>query len=121
MRIACPSCAAEYEVPASCMTPQRKVRCARCGGEWKPVRETDETPPTPAPAQAEDQQNYSADARATLPPVTAMDRLSAAASGPRPTASLIAAWVMTLVAVVGAVGAVIAWREPLTRIWPPSS
>jgi hypothetical protein len=50
-----------------------------------------------------------------------MDRLTAAASRPRPAAALIAAWIMTFIALAAAVGAVIAWREPIIRIWPPSS
>ena len=34
MRIACPSCDAEYDVPVSRLKPGKMVRCARCGGEW---------------------------------------------------------------------------------------
>jgi predicted Zn finger-like uncharacterized protein len=123
MRIVCPSCAAEYDVPASRMTPQRKVRCARCGGEWVAVRETDDAPygPDPVETHPEDEPGYAADAGATLPPVTAMDRLTAAVSRPRPAATLIAAWIMTFIALAAAVGAVIAWRDPIVRIWPPGS
>jgi predicted membrane protein len=50
-----------------------------------------------------------------------MDRLTAAAARPRPTATLIAAWIMTFIVLVAALGTVIAWRDPIIRIWPPSS
>jgi predicted Zn finger-like uncharacterized protein len=123
MRIVCPSCAAEYDVPASRMTPLRKVRCARCGGEWVAVRETGDAPSGPDPARTppQDEPGYAADPGAALPPVTAMDRLTAAATRPRPAATLIAAWIMTFIALAAAMGAVIAWRDPIIRIWPPSS
>jgi predicted Zn finger-like uncharacterized protein len=37
MRVACPSCAAAYEVPDVLLTADRIVRCARCGENWKPM------------------------------------------------------------------------------------
>ncbi len=45
MRIVCPNCQATYDVPESLLrgTP-RRVRCARCGGEWVP-----EAAPAPEP------------------------------------------------------------------------
>ena len=56
MRIVCPNCLAEYEVPTSSLKPQRKARCSRCGTEWLPVQEaqvdlpeTVDGPPLPAP------------------------------------------------------------------------
>jgi predicted Zn finger-like uncharacterized protein len=123
MRIVCPNCAAAYEVPASRMTPQRKVRCAGCGGEWVPMREASEAPPPPdaAPPPSAHTPDRAPQIEATLPPLTAMDRLSATAHRPRVTASLIAAWVMTFMALIAAVTAVVVWREPLVRIWPPGS
>ena len=36
MLITCPSCAAEYNVPAP-VAPGRVVRCARCATEWAPT------------------------------------------------------------------------------------
>jgi predicted Zn finger-like uncharacterized protein len=37
MRIVCPACQAAYEVPDKLLTGgARRVRCARCGGDWVP-------------------------------------------------------------------------------------
>lgn len=104
------------------MTPQRKVRCARCGGAWVPSEQ-------PAPAaidldplefRAEPEGEHDADSGTALPSITAMDRLAATAHHTHATVGLIAAWVVTLVALVAAISAVIVWREPLVRAWPAS-
>lgn len=54
MRIACPVCSANYEVPDRMLGPGRKVRCGNCGHQWAPgaapVRDA-VPPPRPAPAQ----------------------------------------------------------------------
>ena len=43
MRIVCPACEAEYEVPDTLLANgPRKVRCARCAREWEPF-----APPPP--------------------------------------------------------------------------
>jgi predicted Zn finger-like uncharacterized protein len=123
MRIVCPSCAAEYEVPASRMAPQRKVRCARCGGAW--LASEDPAPaatdPDPLEFRAEPDVEHAAEPGTIMPSVTAMDRLTATAPRTQAPVRLVAAWVMTFVALVAALGAVIAWREPLVRAWPASS
>ncbi len=124
MRIVCPGCAAEYDVPVSRMTPQRKLRCARCGDTWLAPE-----PPAPAPTDDTDPLEFRADPEpgdeaqpiAPLPVLTAMDRLSATAPPVRAPTGLIAAWVMTFVALFTLVGLVIVWREPLVRAWPASS
>jgi predicted Zn finger-like uncharacterized protein len=119
MRIACPSCAAEYDVPPSRLKPGKLVRCARCGNDWSPAPEDvappqdDAEPPTP---------------EITFEPtesplgMTAMDRLarSAAASQSR-RPGLIAAWVLTFVVLAGAVAAAVAWPDAIIRTWPPSN
>jgi predicted Zn finger-like uncharacterized protein len=123
MRIVCPSCAAEYEVPASRMSPQRKVRCARCGGAWL----ASETPapaavdPDPLEFRAEPEDEQDAESTTGLPSVTAMDRLTATAHRTRTPVGLVAAWVMTFVALAAGVSAVIIWRAPLVQAWPASS
>jgi predicted Zn finger-like uncharacterized protein len=114
MRIVCPSCDAEYEVPASRLTSRRMVRCARCGGEWMAAQETPEPPPDPDPES-------SAEPVVQAPTLTAMDRL---ASNPPPLprpSRLIAAWIMTFVVLASAVAATIIWRGAIVRAWPPSS
>lgn len=54
MRIVCPSCEAEYELPDNLLAAgPRKVRCARCNREWQaappPGMSTAPMPPPPAP------------------------------------------------------------------------
>jgi predicted Zn finger-like uncharacterized protein len=119
MRIACPSCAAEYEVPASRLRPGKLVGCARCGNKWLPALETEKAVPphaadvqVPLPAEV-------AMARA-LPEVTAMDRLAATPASPPSRASLVVAWVLTFVVLAGALAAMIGWRDKVVRAWPPS-
>lgn len=48
MRIACPNCAAAYEVPDRLLASgPRALRCARCGQTWTP---SESVPPQAAPA-----------------------------------------------------------------------
>jgi predicted Zn finger-like uncharacterized protein len=37
MKIVCPSCEAQYEVPEMVLTSRRKMRCARCATQWVPA------------------------------------------------------------------------------------
>ncbi len=119
MRIACPSCAAYYEVPVSRLTPGKMVRCVRCGGEWvaaeeaeqpDPARFAEATPEPPPPQPA-----------AASAPVTAMDHLTATASPARRSAGLMAAWILTLAVLTAAVVATIVWRNTVILAWPASS
>ena len=123
MRIVCPNCSAEYEVPASRITQPRKVRCARCGSDWlaseQPPPAADD--PDPLEFRADPEVEQDAGSATEFPFATDMDRLSATPPRARVPVSLIAAWVMTFVVMVGAVSAVIIWREPLVRAWPASS
>jgi predicted Zn finger-like uncharacterized protein len=57
MRIVCPNCSAEYEVPEARLRAGRAVRCARCGGTW-----------VPEPAQAADVSAVAAPAPAPVAP-----------------------------------------------------
>lgn len=55
MRIVCPSCEAEYEVPESIVASgPRKVRCHKCAREWQvmPPPGMVLTPPPPPPPAA---------------------------------------------------------------------
>ncbi len=51
MKIVCPTCNARYDVPEVVLTSRRKMRCARCGGEWVPG-DTDAPEPPPPLADA---------------------------------------------------------------------
>jgi predicted Zn finger-like uncharacterized protein len=117
MRITCPSCAAAYEVPESRLTPHKKVRCARCGGQWVPDRTAGDAG-SPEPTR----HSLSHLPAESLPPVTAMDRLAASPSPPPPpTGLLLGAWVLTAVVLVAALTATVVWREAVIRAWPPSA
>jgi predicted Zn finger-like uncharacterized protein len=51
MRITCPVCSANYEVPDQMLGSGRKVRCAQCGHQWVPgPAPVPSAPPTPRPA-----------------------------------------------------------------------
>ncbi|MCS6921933.1 MAG: zinc-ribbon domain-containing protein [Elioraea sp.] len=58
-RIACPNCAARYEIAAEVLAPAgKKVRCVRCGHVWLATPESEtrasassDTPPWPEPRQ----------------------------------------------------------------------
>jgi predicted Zn finger-like uncharacterized protein len=116
MRITCPSCAAAYEVPESRLTPHKKVRCARCGGQWIPVHTAGDTG-SPEPAK----DSLSHLPTESLPAVTAMDRLAALPSPQPSPAGLLGAWVLTAVVLVAALTATVVWREAVMRAWPPSA
>jgi predicted Zn finger-like uncharacterized protein len=120
MRIACPSCAATYEVPDSRLRPGKLVRCAQCGSEWLPVRAPDEIAASPeqdeAPASAGE-----FEVTAPVPGFTAMDRLAAAPVPPPSHSRLIGAWVLTFVVLACAVAATVGWRDAVIRAWPPSA
>jgi predicted Zn finger-like uncharacterized protein len=124
MRIACPSCAAEYEVPASRLTPGRKVRCTRCGEQWAAIQEAEEAPPPaidpdldPDPTAGE----VRTAAAAPAPTVTAMDRLAAPAPPPPRSIALVVAWVATFVVLGAVMVAAVVWRGSIVRAWPSSA
>jgi predicted Zn finger-like uncharacterized protein len=109
MRIACPTCAATYDVSASRLLPGKKIRCMRCGGEWLYSRPAEAPEPAAAPGPE------------SLPSVTAMDRLAASPPPAAFSTKLAAAWVLTVVLLVGAVTATVVWRQAAMRAWPPSA
>lgn len=114
MRIACPSCAAEYEVPQSRLTRRKLVRCARCHAEWVPAHTAADVVPPPEPAPSDPQ-------AAPWPPMTAMERLAASPPRAQSPAILLGAWVLTFVLLTGTLAATVIWREAVMRAWPPST
>ena len=119
MRIACPSCDAEYDVPVSRLKPGKMVRCARCGGEW--VASELEVNPAEG-GHAQPPLDLEDDAGTEPPPDAApMEPLAASRSPPHSRVGLMAAWVSTILVLVGAVAATIMWRQDIVRHWPPSS
>jgi predicted Zn finger-like uncharacterized protein len=123
MRIICPFCEAAYDVPASLIAARRKLRCARCQGDWVadagiPPEPAEAPPPQVAPP---------AQPLAIPPPpaaITPPERLAPEAEPPPragvPATLVLAAWVASF-AVLGAAGwAAVNWRQPVMRAWPPS-
>ena len=111
MRIACPSCAAEYDVPASHLKPGKLVRCARCGNDWLPVPEDAPPPPDHAEPPAPD---AGFETTEPAPGMTAMDRLVISAATPQPRRlGLTAAWVLTFVVRAGAVTGAVIWADAI--------
>jgi predicted Zn finger-like uncharacterized protein len=113
MQIACPGCAATYEVPATRVKPGRAVRCSACGAEWQTAPEAEPEPPPEA-----------ADTPPAAPPgpaLTATERLAAEPSRPPRSPALLAAWLLTVL-LLGAGGAsAVVWRAEIMRLWPPGS
>jgi predicted Zn finger-like uncharacterized protein len=133
MRIVCPNCSAEYDVPDSLVTAGRVVRCARCGGEWMPVEvaaaerepvpSMDEPPAgssevEPAASAAPPSDMPAADA--PLSP-SAMDRLALHSVRPSSRLRLRLAWLASLTVLVGLAWATYAWRAEIVMAWPPSA
>ena len=125
MRIACPSCAAEYEVPASRMTPRRMVRCERCGNEWVAVQEVEASPGATEPVDVgADQVAPEANVASPPPPaanVAAMNRLAPSRPSRERDVGLLAAWIASIVLLVAAATAVLVWRSDVVRAWPASA
>ncbi len=145
MRIVCPGCAAEYEVPSSSLHPRRKARCTRCGGEWLPVQDAqivapDVTRPTAVldrvSAVAAPDDSTLTDATLAGSPATSSAATSSAATGTagardrlaasggaaaRRFGALQAAWAASLLLLAGSTAAAVTWRAQVTRAWPPSA
>jgi predicted Zn finger-like uncharacterized protein len=120
MRLDCPSCAANYDIPDHLLKPGRRMRCARCGAEWlTPALDagTDELAfGTVAPAEAEP-------VREAPPPIEApvVAPLAKESSEPTsPSVALLAAWGVSIIALLGGVTGLIVWRRAIAAAWPPA-
>ncbi|HYZ23123.1 MAG TPA: zinc-ribbon domain-containing protein [Rhodopila sp.] len=122
MRIICPNCAAQYEVPTQRLPRDRKVRCARCNALWRVSTE-----PTPVAAASV--------AAASIAPMPAAPDLRWPEPRPAPaadTAQVTAAtppppnwgpklgWAVSIMVLVILCAAVFHWRAEVIRLWPPS-
>jgi predicted Zn finger-like uncharacterized protein len=149
MRIVCPSCQAAYEVPDKLLSSgPRKVRCAKCGGDWMAEAEPE---PVPAGGEAEPEMAQAAprvpeglppDDEPDLPPpppvVPQMQRAGGVAEGvvPRPEEKLVPepgerpsrtlavvaglAWLASVAVLAGAGWAAVAFRAEVMAAWAPS-
>jgi predicted Zn finger-like uncharacterized protein len=135
-QIVCPSCDATYQVPDAALAAGRRLRCAKCGHLWRapgpamapdvgadpPAIPIDEAEPH-AEAQAESAGESAADPEPArdIPPAAEADPLHIAAP-PRPAPGGMAlrlAWVASLGAMLGGIGALYAWRGEVATAWPP--
>ena len=118
MRIVCPSCQATYDVPESLMRgAPRRVRCARCGGEWTPEANPDDVNDANPPAIQAAAPAVPPNQPALVMPDPAAPRT---AGGRGAQAVAIAAWVASLLALVGLGWAGFAWRVDIMVMWAPS-
>ncbi|HEY4251215.1 MAG TPA: zinc-ribbon domain-containing protein [Roseomonas sp.] len=113
MRIACPDCAAEYEVPDHLLVgAPRAMRCARCGRVWTP-QAIAPPPPAPAPALAPELEPLAVTVL-EAPPQTA-----APARPPR-RIGLLLAWIFTLAMLIGILAGTLTRRDQIVQAWPPA-
>jgi predicted Zn finger-like uncharacterized protein len=139
MRIVCPSCDATYDVPDAMLAAgPRAVKCARCGKEWtaSAARAAAPTVAPPLPrkpagpmaaleaephGRIEPRLNPLHPRTKPRPPPPIIDSepppdLAARRTG----AGAIAAWVVSLLILIGAGGAAVNWRVQVMAAWPPS-
>ncbi|NMJ40930.1 hypothetical protein GWK16_06745 [Roseomonas sp. JC162] len=118
MRIACPSCAATYEVPEHLLAGgPRKLRCSRCRTEFGlPDRGAPE-PPAPVAERAQPVPPATPPAAPAVPepiPVSGDDAAD-------PPEGLVRAWILSVAAVVVAGLALVAFRADVVAAWPPAA
>ena len=118
MRIACPSCGTEYEVPTRLLAGGvGSLRCSRCATDFPlpqampaAAEATAAAPPTAlvAPPKPE----------SALPPPVPHER-APVASALADQAALVRAWAASLAVVVVGVLALLVFRTQLMASWPP--
>ncbi len=113
MRITCPNCASEYNLPKP-LAAGRLVRCAKCAQQWAPVPLVPESLPPPAtqPLPSPDPE--------ALPPMPAMVPMVPPPPEPVRRLPLLLAWVGSGVVVAAALAAAFVFRVPIMQKWPPS-
>jgi predicted Zn finger-like uncharacterized protein len=150
MRIACPNCGAEYEVPDAMLAAgPRVLKCARCEHRFSAEAPRAEAPPEPpeppaagpeagpaAAAQPEPppQPDTAAPAAprpppepppARPPPTRGPSQPSpiepVAADPPRGGAALVLAWLLSLAVLGGAGYAAFLYRAEIMEAWPPAT
>lgn len=137
MRVACPACEAQYDVPDRLLGESgRRLRCARCDHEWMVRPPPAALPPEPAwpaaaPAAAAPAAPAPAPAAAPPPPASAPGAAAGRPGAPRggrlvvlgqrlPAGlALWLAWAGSLAAVAAMLVALWLYRAPLAEAWPP--
>ncbi|GAC1348211.1 MAG: hypothetical protein NVSMB18_35710 [Acetobacteraceae bacterium] len=130
MRIECPACGAEYEVPEKRLAPGLLVRCVRCKNDWSPPPPAPPVEPEPEPPQpespraespqAESPRAESPRAEPSTPPVETDDLRPPRRLHER-VPLLAVAWALSIVLLMGLAYAAVAGRDGVTRAWPASA
>src|SRR3954468_12857670 len=126
MRIVCPSCGAEYEVPESRLAPGKPVKCSRCGNTWAPAP-APAVAPEPERARLEERLPLEAAPAIPVPEATPVGAATVERAAPDPvaepargSAALRVAWVLSFVVLAAAAWAAYDRREDVMRAWPAS-
>ena len=132
MRIVCPSCEAEYDVPDTMLGRARTVRCAKCAREWAPFAAPPPAPPMESFAEmmaAEPEPEARAPAAppaaGTLadqaPPIVVPKRMrEPKVPGGPPGVGLVIGWLITGAIVLAGMGALVLKRPEVVAFWPPA-
>ena len=133
MHVLCPSCGAEYEIPAAQLSRPRLLRCAGCATEWRvpAVVEPVIEPPLPdggaAGAPAPEPEGiplaplgFMPGALAEGPPPSPLQKQSATGWGVAGGRFWALPWLLSLGVVAAAFWALWHWHVPIGHRWPPS-
>ena len=117
MRVACPTCAATYEVPANMFKPGQMVRCARCAKEWAPEPAAEAEAPGTVPVAP---QTTSHDAAMETPArPERRPAIDHRLPPPRHVGARVA-WVASILLLAALVWAGYSQRTTIMQAWPPS-
>jgi predicted Zn finger-like uncharacterized protein len=118
MRIACPSCGAEYDVPDRLLAgPARTLRCSRCATDFA----LPQAAPVPVPVAEPPRVPAPEPAAAPRVPAPPSRERAPVASAPPDQAALVRTWVASLVVVIGGVLGLVVFRSEVMAAWPPAT
>ena len=133
MHVLCPSCATAYEIAT--LARPRRLRCARCGAEWRELPPAADAVQDPgatdaaiaAPAMPEaafpdpDIQGPAGHDALSMRPVRSRSaRLALPWALRREDALLLGCWILSLAVIAAALFAFWHWRATIAHRWPPS-
>ena len=112
MRITCPNCAAEYDVPDTLLAGGRALRCKRCGTEFRAggaVEPVIEPAPAPIPANAQ-----------PAPPAPTPPDPEPPSANLERRVSLVG-WIASLIVLAAAAVLAITYHAEIVAAWPPAA
>jgi predicted Zn finger-like uncharacterized protein len=118
MRVLCPACDAQYDVPDRLIGSGRRLRCARCDHDWM-VRPTTPAPVAPEPDAAPGPALPAAEVAELAPQRLAPRPPAAGSRAPVGALGLWLAWLASVGAVLLAVVGLWLFRAELAVAWPP--